>query len=261
MKYRLLAVVVFFFTPIFGQKVCFTDIMSEEEIIPINKIDHFVKYNFSNLWLKTDNDLVYGIIGNEHQRILVKILKATKNPTNPREYFIKGKSSVKENVCDFEGTVTLQVINESKRTHFGIDNEFKYKGIKTQGLLIAKYEFLENKTQKHSGIFYGTVKTKWYLDKNNKIVYDNLNIHSDGYFNNAFVGIWKMYDSNVEKKCNWADYRVPNSDCDFDIGAGEFSVSEKYWKSGWLDIALKNKVQNQAIREGKQTQVKTRWWQ
>ena len=64
-----------------------------------------------------------------------------------------------------------------------------------------------------------------------------------------------------KKICNWADYRVPNSNQDFDIGAGEFSVSEKYWDKGWLDIALKNQVPNHAIKKNKVKGKTKEWWE
>ena len=49
--------------------------------------------------------------------------------------------------------------------------------------------------------------------------------------------LWRKWDNvpflsinstRKEKICNWADYRVPITNRDFDIGAGEFSPSEKY---------------------------------
>ena len=241
-----------------AQTICRTDIMNNEKIISADRTQQFISYNFSDLWLKTNNELVYGIIGDEHQRILIKILTALKNPNNPKEYLITGKSSVKENVCTFKGKITIGNIKESKRNNFGIDDEFKGKS-KTQGILTAKYEFFEDENEKHAGTFYGIVKTKWYLDNSNIIVYDDINITSDGYFNNAFVGFWKIYGGKVIKKCNWADYRVPSSNCDFDIGAGHFNVSEKYWRNGWLDVVLKNRVQNSSIIENKGT-INTHWW-
>lgn len=238
MKYKILAILFLSSLQLSAQSLCRTDIMQNDQLIPVDKTKQFVKYDFSNLWLKTDNDLVYGIIGNEHQRILIKILTAVKNPNNPLEYIIKGKSSVKEHVCDFNGKITIGEVKESRRTSFGVDNEFKSIS-KTQGGLIARYELLENKNQKHSGVFSGILKTKWYLDKNNKVVYDNINMGSDGYFNNAFVGSWKIYGSKTGKKCNWADYRVPSSNCDFDTGVAELNVSEKYIKNGWLPGKIK----------------------
>jgi hypothetical protein len=207
--------------------------MNEEELNAKNEVTEFIKYDFSELWLKTENSLVYGIIGNEYQRILIKFLTVEKNLINNNEYFVFGKSSVKGNFCEFIGKITILKIQESKRKHFGVDDEFKNQGIKTQGLLTAKYEFFENKHQNHSGYFSGTLQTKWFLDKNDKVQYDDINSVSDGYFNNAFVGTWKMYNSNIEKICNWGDYRVPYANCDFDIGTGELSISEKYLKNGW----------------------------
>lgn len=245
---------------LFSQTLCRTDILNGEKIIPENQLIDFKEYDFSNLWLKTENNSIYGVIGDDNQRILMKILSAKKDNNNPFEYFILGKSSVKGNICDFTGKITIQKIQKSERTKFGIDDEFNNHS-KTQGLLIARYEFFESKDQKHSGTFNGELKTKWFLDKNYQVKYDNINAHSDGYFNNAFVGIWKMYNSNTEKKCNWGDYRVPNIDCDFDIGVGEFNVSEKYWNKGWLDIALNNKIPNGAIVEPKASKAGRAWWQ
>lgn len=235
--------------------------MNEEKVLPTNKIDEFLKYDFSKLWLETDNNLVYGILGEAYQRILIKLFTIEKNINNPNEYFVYGKSSVKENVCEFVGKITILKIQESKRERFGVDDEFKNLGIKTQGLLTAKYEFFENKSQSHSGYFIGNLETKWFLDKEDKMQYDNINIHSDNYFNNAFVGTWKMYNSKIEKKCHWGDYRVPSVDCGFDVGIGEFNVAEKYWKKGWLDIALKNKMPNLNITESPKTEITKNWWE
>lgn len=235
--------------------------MNGEKLLQTNDVENFLKYDFSELWLQTDNNLVYGILGDEYQRILIKLLTIEKNINNPNEYFVYGKSSVKENVCEFVGKITILKIQESKREHFGVDDEFKNSDMKTQGLLMAKYEFFENKLQSHSGYFTGNLETKWFLDKEDKMQYDNINIHSDAYFNNAFVGSWKMYNSKIEKKCHWGDYRVPSVDCNFDIGVGEFNVAEKYHKKGWIDIALKGKVGSLDIIESKSTLVTKGWWE
>jgi len=64
-----------------------------------------------------------------------------------------------------------------------------------------------------------------------------------------------------EKKCNWGDYRVPMANTDFDVGAGEFSVSEKYWDKGWLDIALQNKSPNLAIKKSDNAEKQKEWWE
>lgn len=158
-----------------------------------------------------------------------------KNPNNPIEYYVTGKSCVKNTICDFDGVITLAEIKEVKELHYGVDDEYANKEIKLQGILTASYEFKENPNEKHSGVFKGKLYTKWYLNSENKIEYDNIEFIADGYLNNAFVGTWTNYGTGSKKICNWADYRVPLANNDFDIGAGEFSPSEKYFDKGWSD--------------------------
>jgi len=240
---KFIILITFIFLPFnnYGQEnLCRKDILNGNELIENNQIEKYLKFDFSNLWIKTENELVYGIIGDDYQRILIKFIFVEKNINNPYEYFVYGKSNVKSSVCDFIGKIIITKIQELKNENFGVDDEYKNSGIKSQGLLTAKYELFENKEQYHSGQFQGTLQTKWYLDKDNLIKYNDINLNSDGYFNNAFVGTWKMYNSTTEKICNWADYRVPYTKCDFDIGASELSISEKYLKNGWLNIYKKD---------------------
>ena len=204
-----------------------------EELKTQNLITEYNKYDFSKIWTITKNNNVLGIIGNEHQRLKIKLTSIKRNPDNPNQYFVSGKSSVKETICDFNGTINLTEIKEVKEFHYGVDDEYSDKGIKSQGILIADYEFKENSEQKHSGIFKGKLYSRWYLNSENEIEYDNIEFISNGFLNNAFVGIWKSYSTGKEKICNWADYRVPISNRDFDIGAGEFSPNEKYYDKGW----------------------------
>lgn len=198
-----------------------------------NSVIKYNQFDFSNIWTLTDNSNVLGIIGKDHQRLKIKLISVQKNSNNLNEYFVTGKSCVKGIICDFSGTIYLTEIEEHKELHFGVDDEYADKGIKSQGILIADYEFKENSEQKHSGIFKGKLHSKWFLNSENKIEYDNIEFFSDGYLNNAFVGIWKSYSTGKEKICNWADYRVPITNRDFDIGVGEFSPSEKYYDKGW----------------------------
>lgn len=230
-----------------------SDFLLEDELQISNAIDKYNRFDFSNVWLKTENHLIYGIIGNEHQRIRIKLISIEKKPGNPNEYIVFGKSEVRNNICDFNGVVQIVEIREVKELHFGVDDEYKNEGIKSQGILIANYEFKENKEQAHSGVFKGRLYSKWYLDSENQIKYDDIQSISDGYSNNAFIGIWKSHQTGKEKICNWADYRVPKANLDFDIGTGEFSVSKKYRDKGWQNITLKHRVSEK--RKSKE------WWE
>lgn len=95
--------------------------------------------------------------------------------------------NVKNNLCDFEGKIIVDEICETHREQFGVDNEHKGKS-KMQGILTARYEIFKSKTAKHTGVFTGILHSKWYLDSNDAIKYDDINSFADGYFNNSFVG-------------------------------------------------------------------------
>ena len=233
MKKLIVFVCLFFSFNSWSQNLCRTHILGQDELIQKNELQKYSKYDFSNLWIQTDNNLVYGIIGENYERILIKFTSLKRSKNNTNEYLVTGKSMVKSNICDFSGKITVVKIQELKKLRFGVDDEYKNAGIKKQGLLTAVYEFVEDKNQKGSGRFSGNLESIWYLDKNDLIQYNNIEIDSDKYFNNAFVGKWKSNNSGKEKICNWADYRVPNVNCDFDKGAGELNVSEKYQKNGW----------------------------
>ena len=215
----------------------------------------FLKYNFGPLWTDPDNSFVYGFIGENYQRIRIKIILATKLKNRPDTYIVKGKSLVKDNICEFSGTIKITKVRIYKKMHWGVDDKYKKTGIKKQGILIAAYHFLEDRTQRHSGIFDGLLSTSWYIDKIGKLKYDDIEKESDSYSNNQFVGTWKGYTNKLVKICNWGDYRIPFSG-DLDGGAAEFSPVDKYVQFGWQSVrdAHFNDSQQARLEEEKQ------WW-
>lgn len=212
------------------------EFLNENELKSENLLAKYNQFDFSGIFTQTENYQVFGIIGKEHQRIKVKLVSVGKNSAKPNEYNVSGKSNVKGNICNFSGTITLKEIKETKTFHFGVDDEFKEKGIKSQGIMSAEYEFHENQNQKHTGIFKGKLYSKWYLTADNQIKYDDIESMSDGYMNNAFIGTWKGYSNGKKRICNWGDFRVPNANEDFDIGAGEFCPDKKYDGFGWTNF-------------------------
>ncbi len=214
----------------------------------VNHID------FGKLWTETSNTLVFGFIGANYERIRIKII-STHKKNNTNIYEVVGKSMVKNNVCTFHGTITINSIKIYKVLHWGLDDEFKNKGIKKEGGLIAHYRFEEDSTQTHSGIFEGIIITTWYIDHLGRLMYDDIEKFSDIYMNNEFIGTWREYKSTKKLVCNWGDYRIPYCG-DLDIGAGEFSPNNKYVKNGWQtyrDAYLQNN--NQAKLEEEKE-----WW-
>ncbi len=234
----------------------YSDFLMDDELKPDNVFSHYEQFDFSGIFSHTENYRVFGIIGDDHQRIKIKLTSITKNPENPGEYFVSGKSNVSDVICDFNGTMNILEMNEFKKLHYGVDNEYENRGIKAQGIIIAKYEFKENPQQYHSGSFKGILYSKWYLNSDHQIQYDDIQSMSDRYMNNAFIGTWKSYSTGAEKVCIWADFRVPFANQDFDIGAGEFSPGEKYYDQGWRTYQQAWLYGNQ---EAKEEELKE-WW-
>ncbi len=223
-----------------------------------NYLNKFNSYDFSSVWTKTNEQLVYGIIGKNHQRIRIKFISVERNPNNKNEYIIYGKSKVKSNIREFRGKITMRKILKTKELSYGVDDMY-YKGkIKCEGVLIADYYFKEKKSEKGTGVFSGEVYSKWciFKESENQISYDDINDYSDSYKNNMFIGVWKSYKTKKTKLCNWGDYRVPMANDDFDIGACCFSPSDKYLKFGW-ETYRKSEIEND--KKAKQLES-IDWW-
>lgn len=198
-----------------------------------NALANYMAHDFSELLIPKTQ--VLGYIDADYRRIKVEFTSVRKSKTLQNVYYVSGSTIVSNNKCDFEGTITFEQIRELKQLHYGVDDEFKNKGIKAQGVAIGRYRFAENPAQKHVGMFDGVMTLWWYLDKNGKIQYDDLEKHSDQYRNNQYVGTWTEYGKQKSSPCNWGEYRIPFSG-DLDIGAGEFSVNPKYYDKGWAEL-------------------------
>ncbi len=205
------------------------------------------KYDFSTLWLlpgKTDIDIkdagfianrpeLKGFIGNDYQRIYIHFIQITKNTDNPCEYYVYGKSNVKGNICDFIGTITIELAREiTFAYHEGEDFLVNINSVKKQGVIICKYNLYENSEQKYSGKFSGLLATSFFIDLNNEIKYNAIKGFSDSYNNNQYLGTWTSYSTEKSKVCNFGEWKIPDSG-DLNIGAGEFHPNEKYFDKGW----------------------------
>jgi hypothetical protein len=160
---------------------------------------------------------------------------------------------VKETVCSFQGKI---IIKES--TIIKSDDVPAYK----QGRVICEVILYEDKKQSSTGFIKGKLTSDFIIDDKGKFRYDALMFVADGFANNQFIGSWTSYKTKASKKCNWGDYRIPDSK-ELDIGTGEFSVSEKYVKNGWVSYMLENKMTNLNISEqssDSKGSVNSEWW-
>src|SRR5262245_16535570 len=53
-----------------------------------------IKYDFGSLWTETENSMVFGFIGDNYQRLRIKLISVTRQPGKPDTYTVTGKSMV-----------------------------------------------------------------------------------------------------------------------------------------------------------------------
>lgn len=231
----------------------FTSIAEESEFLSgADDLQKFSSYDFSPLIKEREDDVCYGTIGDAYKRIRIRITEVTKDVQNPNLYHIKGKSKVGNNREDFAGTLKLEQVRPLKAA---VRDGEKAPGY--EGVVRGTYEFREPEDRMHSGIFEGTYEGRFLITPENRLVYHDLDLSKDAYFNNAYRGFWTDYTTHRAKVCKWADFRVPDVPYSFDSGAGEFVPSEQYNDKGWKsyrDAVLNNDAK---AREEEQEL----WWQ
>lgn len=164
----------------------------------------------------------------------MKINQVQVDSKNKNKYLVSGSSQVKQNVTDFKGIMQLQGVYLYDSFDYGIDEEYRDKGLKEQGFAVFDYQLNEDPKQRYSGVFTGKLYAKWYLTADGVLHYDSINYYSDSYFNNLYYGTWSEYGSHKSKVATWADYQLPQDIApDLNIGAGAFSPNTKYFKYGW----------------------------
>ncbi len=234
----LTLIFLFFSTSVFAQSSkkdlikFYAPLISENILSRNNYLNKYAKKDFSAVWNYHKNDEYLGFIGDDYQRIRIKISSAVKDKNKLQTYTIKGKSAIGSKIRPFQGTFTVRQIKLLTDLHWGVDDEYKNKGIKAQGVLIGEYKLYQDRNLEDSGYFEGLLSALWYMSDAGEIKFDNIEFESDSYRNNQFIGSWTSYDGTKKMKSNWGDYRIPDSG-DLDIGVGEFSPNRKYLKNGW----------------------------
>ncbi|CAM1357748.1 hypothetical protein [Tenacibaculum xiamenense] len=221
-----------------------------QEIKTTNFINEIRNYDISNVLTK-ERPAPMGFIGGNYQRFYIHFVSVIKNSNNPLEYFVYGKSKVKNNICPFQGKITI------KKCGTYIDPDFPDA---KQGTIVGEYRFFEDPNQRGSGTFKGNFSSDFMFDKKGQLAYNDIMFGADGFTNNEFEGTWVSYKTKSSKTCNWGDYRIPNSG-DLDLGAGEFSPNPKYIANGWKNYQLAWSFNSDKASEEKARQKeKEKWW-
>jgi hypothetical protein len=248
----------------FGFLICLiiTVSLSGQNTETVNFVDEIKQRDISILWIldsiRLEHSDIYvkrlpplGYIGDNYQRIQVRFISAIQNPENKLEYFIYGKTKVRDNICDFQGTITI-----TKAEKY-LESDLDYID---QGFVKGEYKFFEDPKQSDTGTFEGEIRTDFYIDENNKLNYDALPFAAAGFKNNQFEGTWTSYRTGVKRKCNWGDYRIPNSR-ELDVGASQLMIDEEYWQFGWKNFVKSRSytLDDPEILEAKKKE-ETKWW-
>lgn len=211
-----------------------------ERIDAEEQLEWASSYHFdTNSIFCTINHDQQGVIGSLYRRIDLHISEVTATE-DPLKYLVKGKSKVGENICDFTGTVTLLYLYEI----------IKNADVPGGGMLLAHYEFFEDSTQHHVGVFKGVFECDVVIDQDKRTVkFSDAHMSANGYYNRTYIGTWQGYNGGAAKKCIWGDFRLPFT-FGFSHGAGNMRVSKRYEKYGW-------KSYNEQLYSG---YVKNVWW-
>lgn len=158
--------------------------LTTAEILPVEFKDSLRSKDFSTLWTTAVNWKVFGFIGDDYQRLRIKMLSVIKDPSEPLLHRVYGKDMVKHNICEFQGELSITNIRRYASTSSGVDEAYADSAVQGQYLVGGTYRFLEDPVQRHSGTLQGTFVSYFYIDAKGGIRYDDIEDVADGYCNN-----------------------------------------------------------------------------
>lgn len=220
-----------------------THAIEEEKTVPKRQND-LTTLDYSTIWL-AEQDEIIGFIGDNYQRIRIRFLSVEQDKNNKTCYIVRGKSKVKDNICDFAGKIQVNEVRITETRPL------------EKAVILATYNLKEDTSQSNSGYFKGEL-TSYIYRENGKIVFDDLEWGiSDPYNNNQFEGKWIHYITKQSKKCNWGIARIPDSG-ELDMGAGEFYPNPAYKDNGW-DTYPDGGISTPSYEEQLETD-RPQWW-
>lgn len=257
-KLKTLILALFVIGQTFAQESKTKDFYSEIKNYNLSAIltaESFLAEDNENEIEEIERAEIIGFIGSDYQRFFIHFISVIQNPNNPYEYLAFGKTKVKEVICSFHGSIKIR----TAKTYLNSEIP-KY----TQGFTTCDVILYEDNKELSTGFIKGTLQSAFVIDKKGKFRYDATSINADGFSNNDFIGTWTSFKTKTAKKCHWGDYRIP--ECNWsngcDIGAGEFSISDKYLKNGWENYRLAYSLAPDKPESIKaKLKEKEKWWQ
>ena len=185
-KIILFYLVLFMSIPLFAEqttKQCFSEYLdSKAHFINENKFD---KFDFSNIL--ADNRIKFlGYIGANYHRLRINFDNVKK--ISRSKYIVSGNYKITEEALPFNGKIQISEIRKYTNFNYGVDDFMKGK-INAQGIALATY-FIKGETEKFQA--KGYMLTRWYIDNDAKLLYDDISEDEDLYANNLFCGECKV---------------------------------------------------------------------
>ena len=138
-------------------------------------------------------------------------------------YKVEGRTRYRDTIRLFSGTITLDSMRLNKGKHLPSTGKF--------GKLCGHYQFDEDEFS-GGGVLTGKMRIG-FAKINGRFYYDAFKLGlADGYSNCQYEGVWTSKGLTRMEKCNWGDFRIPDSQ-GLDIGAGEFSPVDEHSGQGW----------------------------
>lgn len=201
------------------------------EKIATDEISSWWSDEFIERWRERGNELkdvwydrpsALGYRGDNYSKFDVHFLTVSK--ASAKQYDVNGLVRCEGVISRFSGYIVLDSLEENTDT-----GEYDFlRPPYHVGRISAHYEF---EVPSIVAKMYGT-STYDVLEINDGIYYDAIMLVADGYYNNQYEGVWSNLSGTDVMKCNWGDYRIPDSGS-LDIGAGEFAVDEQFINNGW----------------------------
>ena len=180
-------------------------------------------YDLSHFFLH-GKDRFIGFIGNDIQRFYIIFTDVKKSPDNPYLYRVSGKTRVKNNNCDFTGSITVvrsgQAVEQELPDH-------------VTGFILAQVDLAEDKEQPGTGTLTGEMLTEFFIPPQGRITAGDI----PGNQSLQFSCTWTSYKTGARKICNFGQGRIPQTGLPDGAwegwGDGEFIPNPKYHDKGW----------------------------
>ena len=138
-------------------------------------------------------------------------------------YRVYGRTRYRDTIRLFTGMLMLDSLWLNEEEYLPKYAEF--------GRLYGYYMYEEDEFS-GGGVLSGKMRID-FAKVNGRFYYDAVMLGcADGYENSQYEGTWTSKDLSRNEKCNWGDFRIPDSQY-LDAGAGEFSPDEKCLDRGW----------------------------